>query len=66
MTAQHQWVKHVITPVTTLTDEEGKPVVLVDPDDQVISEDNAVYGCGVCMEAMATHHDKPCEGAPID
>lgn len=60
LTAQHTWVKHVITPVVVLTDERGDPVVMVDPDQQVIAEDNAAYGCDSCGEAMATHFGEPC------
>ena len=61
MTAQHEWVKHVVTPVSILSDGKGNPVVFVDPELQVIAEDHAAYGCVNCGEAMATHHNRPCE-----
>lgn len=61
-TMEHVWVKHTITPVQVLTDGEGQPVVLVDPDQQIIAEDQAVYGCQVCSNPMATHFDTECEG----
>jgi hypothetical protein len=52
MTAEHIWVKHVITPVHVLEDDQGDRVVLVDPDQQIISEDEAVYGCDRCGVPM--------------
>lgn len=60
VTTQHQWVKHVITPVEVLADDEGDPVVMVDPDQQTIAEDNAAYGCDNCGQSMATHFGQPC------
>lgn len=64
--ATHVWVKHTITPVSTLTNDEGEPVVFVDPEQQEIAEDAAVYGCLVCSEAMATHFDTECQGETTD
>jgi len=61
MTKQHLWVKHVITPVEVLMDDDNQPVIIVDPDQQVIAEDNAAYGCDRCGESMVTHLNKPCE-----
>jgi hypothetical protein len=61
-TLQHQWVKHTITPVSTLTDTDGEPIVFVDPDQAVIAEDHAVYGCDRCGEAMAGNHNTECKG----
>ena len=65
--AQHEWVKHTITPVSVLPNDDGEPVVLVDPDEQAASEHAmTVYGCLSCGEPLATHHNKPCEGASSD
>lgn len=66
VTKQHTWVKHTITPVSTLTDGQGNPVVFVDPDDAVIAEDHAVYGCDICGMAMAGNHHTDCEGEPSE
>jgi hypothetical protein len=51
---KHEWVKHTITPVHTLDDQDGQPIILVDPDDQKESEENAVYGCNSCDLAFTT------------
>lgn len=56
----HHWVKHVITPVEVLADGVGDPVVLVDPDQQIISEDDAAYGCDQCGCPMAGNLKTPC------
>lgn len=66
MTKEHIWVKHVITPVSVLPDEEGDPVVFVDPEQQKISEDQAVYGCNICLNPMITHFNTECEGFEED
>jgi hypothetical protein len=66
MTLDHHWVKHTITPVHTVEGNDGRPVVFVDPDQQIIAEDNAVYGCDICGQAMVTVHDEPCAGVPAD
>lgn len=61
----HRWVKHTITPVSTLTDDDGQPVVFIDPDDQTISEDHAVYGCDVCGQPMGKLNiNTECGGDP--
>ena len=62
MITSHAWVKHTITPIVVLSDDKGEPVILVDPDDQALSETDAVYGCMVCGEAMATHYNTDCKG----
>lgn len=63
MTKQHHWVKHTITPVAVLTDDDGDPVVFVDPDQQVISEEGAAYGCDACGVPMLTSHlNTECKG----
>ena len=59
---QHVWVKHVITPVAVLDDGSGDPIVFVDPDEQTMAEESAVYGCGICYEPMATAFNTDCEG----
>lgn len=61
-TKQHHWVKHVITPVAVLSGADGEPVVFVDPDQQEIAEQDAVYGCDNCSQPMATHFNTECEG----
>jgi hypothetical protein len=66
MVREHVWVKHTITPVSVLQDDQGEPVVLVDPDQQVISEDNAVYGCDRCGVAMVNNTNTECEDADDD
>lgn len=66
-TKQHHWVKHTITPVLTLTDDEGQPVVFVDPDAAIIAEDHAVYGCDDCGQAMCqANMNTECEGEDED
>jgi hypothetical protein len=66
MTTQHHWVKHTVTPVSVLSDEEGYPVIFVDPDQQIISEDDAAYGCDHCGVPLAGHFGTKCEGEEID
>lgn len=61
-TKQHTWVKMTITPVHTLQDEDGEPVVFVDPDQQEIAEDGAVYGCSVCDSPMPGNINTECPG----
>lgn len=66
VTMEHEWIKMTETPVSVLSDDDGEPVVFVDPEQAEIAEDHAVYGCRVCGEAMATHHNKPCPGEDND
>lgn len=66
VTAQHMWVKHTITPVSVLTDDDGEAAIFVDPDQQTISEDHAVYGCDVCGKPMAGNLNTQCEGEVED
>lgn len=66
LTAQHDWCKHVITPVEVLPDEAGLPVVLVDPDLQASAEDNAAYGCDRCGVSMAEGWTTNCSGEPLE
>lgn len=69
MTATHQWVKHTVTPVHLITDadgepmldSDGQPVLIVDPDQQQVSEEDTVYGCMNCGEALVTALDQPCQ-----
>lgn len=36
-------------PVSVIYDEvKGEPIIVVDPDDRAIAEDNAQYGCRNC------------------
>lgn len=57
---KHQWVKHVLTPVEVLQDDKGEPVILVDPDQQIISEDHAAYGCDRCGVPMVGNLKTDC------
>lgn len=66
MTIEHIWVKHVITPVSVLEGSEGQPVVFVDPEQQEIAEDEAVYGCNRCLNPMVTHFGTKCKGEEDD
>jgi hypothetical protein len=63
VTTQHVWVKHTITPVSTLPDEGGEPVVFVDPMQQDLAEQDAVYGCQVCGQPMAGNYNTNCPGS---
>lgn len=63
-TAQHTWVKHTLTPVLILPDLQGEPIIFVDPDQQTISEDHAVYGCDACGEALVDAMNTECKGRP--
>lgn len=65
-TLSHSWVKHVITPVEVLTNDVGEPVVLVDPDQQIVSEDDAAYGCQNCGASLALEFHTECEHDPND
>lgn len=66
LTQEHHWVKHTITPVSTLIDNEGQPIVFVDPEQQTIAEDNAVYGCDRCGVPMAGYHGSLCDPEGMD
>jgi hypothetical protein len=61
-TKQHNWVKHTITPVMTLEGDDGDPVIFVDPEQQAISEDGAVYGCTECGEPLVGNYNTECKG----
>jgi hypothetical protein len=58
----HTWIKHTMTPVSVLTDDEGDPIVFVDPDQQTIAEDTAAYGCSTCGQPMVNNVHTQCEG----
>lgn len=60
-TKEHNWVKHVITPVSVLESESGEPIVFVDPDDQTEAEEDAAYGCLDCGEALAGNFHTECK-----
>lgn len=66
MTAQHSWVKHVITPVQVLVGDDGNPVLLVDPDQQTLSEEEAAYGCQNCGLSMVEGFGEACEIDPTN
>jgi len=67
---EHTWVKHTVTPVVVVTDSSGKPmldsdgepVILVDPDQQQLSEENTVYGCGACGQHISEAMHTECKG----
>lgn len=63
-TKQHLWVKHTITPVSVIHEGgRSKPVIFVDPDQQIIAEDGAAYGCDVCGQPMInTTLNTECKG----
>lgn len=61
MMADHVWVKHTIANVETIADDDGDPVIFVDPDEAKIAEDGAMYGCDRCGESIRTHYNTPCE-----
>lgn len=65
-TKQHIWVKHTITPVHVLQDDDGEPVVIVDPDQIPIAEEAAVYGCDLCGVPLWGYVGSECEGEPLD
>lgn len=61
---QHTWIKHTLTPVLILAGDDGEPVIFVDPDQQIISEDHAVYGCDRCGQPLVDNLRTECEGDP--
>lgn len=63
---QHQWVKHVITPVEVLPGLEGEPVVMVDPHKQEMGEHNAAYGCMACSQSLSEGFGTQCPGEDVD
>lgn len=62
MTMQHTWVKHTITKVSALPDldNDQQVVVIEDPLDVQIAEQEAVYGCDRCGVAMPGNTDTTC------
>lgn len=66
MTKQHTWVKHTITAVEILEDTDGSPVVMVDPDQQELAEEDAAYGCNVCGKSLVGNFNTECEGPNND
>lgn len=63
----HAWVKHTITPVHILHNDDGQAAIFVDPDDQALSEENAAYGCMNCdLPLVEENYDTECEGAPSE
>lgn len=65
-TKQHTWIKHTLTPVLILPNDDGEPVIFVDPDQQAISEDHAVYGCDRCGQALVDNLNTECKGYSDD
>lgn len=67
MTNEHVFIKHTIVNVEVPgVDEDGLPVVVVDPDEQEIGEQNSVYGCIVCNKSLQEAlEDVVCPGTDI-
>lgn len=59
---QHQWIMHILCPVETLEDDEGDPVIILDPDKKQAAEQNAVYGCMACSVPMVDGFGTDCPG----
>ena len=59
-TVQHQWIMMTQTPVSILFDDDGEPVVFVDPDMAQGAEVNAVYGCLNCDQYLSSHATAEC------
>ena len=68
MVAQHEWVKHTITPVSVVPDldDDNQVVVLENKQAQEDAEDSAVYGCNQCGLPMPGNTDTLCEGPDHD
>ena len=60
----HQWVKHTITPISTLIDpnNEAELFIIEDPQDVQDAEDQAVFGCNICGLPMQGNTETGCEG----
>ena len=66
MTAQHVFVKHTVTPVAILQDDEGEPVVFIDPDQVPVAEESSVFGCQVCGMGVREALESECPGFDPD
>jgi len=75
ITMQHSWVMHQITPVTVVTDSNGRvmldsdnmPVIVIDPDQVEVAEGSAVYGCQACGLSLPEAMQSPiCQGEMED
>lgn len=64
MTLQHNFVKHTITQVEALPGLEptDPPVIVVDPEQQDLAEEDAVYGCNTCGQPMSQAYNTECPG----
>lgn len=63
---QHEWVKIEFCPVQVLVDDDGQPVVLVDPEQQILATEESQYGCGVCSEPLQGNLGTECQGSDAD
>lgn len=45
---KHQWVLHTLQPVVVTPDDDGEPVIFVDPD----KLETTVYGCHACSAPL--------------
>ena len=62
ITLKHQWVKMSICDIEVLSDNDGNPIVLVDPDKQTQAEEEARYGCFTCNSPLESGFGTPCRG----
>ena len=61
-TKEHSWAAMIMLPVEVLADEEGKPVVMVDPDVQQGADRKALYGCIHCDAGLEDSFGTECSG----
>jgi hypothetical protein len=47
-TLQHEWTMYTITPISVIVDEDGEPVIVVDPEARVDADAGSAYGCTRC------------------
>lgn len=59
---QHQFMKMTVVHIDVLPDEEGKPVVFIDPDKAAAAEQTAVYGCYACDVPLSEGFGTECTG----
>lgn len=58
----HNWEMITITPVEIVEDEDGQPVVLIDPDKAAEADSNSMYGCRRCHEPLVDAYGTECLG----
>lgn len=52
-TLQHEWALMIQMPVEILMDDQGQPVIMVDPDVRLDAEAGGAYGCMRCHLPLA-------------